>query len=128
MEFLYEEHGSMYVVVPVIALLCLSCIVFSRKIYSDLVQVEEQKNGLLFYRQQLTDMTEHVRELEQLYDGIRGMRHDVNNYVADMEQLLCTSAGEGQLPEQVRQEAAGYLRHMQQAAARLSLQFATGIR
>ncbi len=125
-EFLYEEHGSMYVVVPVIALLCLSCIVFSRKIYSDLVQVEEQKNGLLFYRQQLTDMTEHVRELEQLYDGIRGMRHDVNNYVADMEQLLCTSAGEGQLPEQVRQEAAGYLRHMQQAAARLSLQFATG--
>ena len=125
-EFLYEEHGSMYVVVPVIALLCLSCIVFSRKIYSDLVQVEEQKNGLLFYRQQLTDMTEHVRELEQLYDGIRGMRHDVNNYVADMEQLLCASAGEGQLPEQVRQEAAGYLRHMQQAAARLSLQFATG--
>ncbi|MCI9255237.1 MAG: GHKL domain-containing protein [Lachnospiraceae bacterium] len=78
------------------------------------------------YRRYLTDMTEHVRELEQLYDGIRGMRHDVNNYVADMEQLLCTSAGEGQLPEQVRQEAAGYLRHMQQAAARLSLQFATG--
>lgn len=125
-EFLYERHGSMYVVVPVTALLCLVCTVFSRKIYSELMQAEEQKNSLLFYRQQLADMTDHVRELEQLYDGIRRMRHDVNNYVADMEQLLCASEGQGLLPKYVRHEAAGYLRHMQEAAARLSLQFATG--
>lgn len=125
-EFLYEKHGSMYVVVPVIALLCLACIVFSRRIYSELVQAETQKNSLLFYKQQLADMTEHVRELEQLYDGIRRMRHDVNNYVADMEQLLCAGVGEGRLPDQVRQEADGYLKHMQQAAAGLSLRFATG--
>lgn len=125
-EFLYEKHGSMYVMVPVIALLCLACIVFSRRIYSELVRAEVQKNGLLFYKQQLADMTDHVKELEQLYDGIRRMRHDINNYVADMEQLLRDSAGEGRLSDQVRQEADGYLRHMQLAADRLSLQFATG--
>lgn len=125
-EFLYEKHGSMYVMVPVIALLCLACIVFSRRIYSELVRTEMQKNDLLFYKQQLADMTDHVKELEQLYDGIRRMRHDINNYVADMEQLLRESTGEGRLSDQVRQEADGYLRHMQQAADRLSLQFATG--
>lgn len=125
-EFMYEKHGSMYVVVPVIAVLCLACTVFSRRIYSDLMRSEEQKNSLLFYKQQLSEMTEHVKELEQLYDGIRGMRHDVNNYVADMEQLLCVSNKEGQLPDQIRQEAEGYLYHMQQAADSLSMQFATG--
>ncbi len=125
-EFLYEKHGSMYVVVPVVALLCLACIVFSRRIYSELVHAEAQENSLLFYKQQLADMTDHVRELEQLYDGIRRMRHDVNNYVADMEQLLLASAGESRLSDQIRQEADGYLKHMQQAAARLSLQFVTG--
>lgn len=125
-EFLYEKHGSMYVVVPVIALLCLACIVFSRRIYSELMSAEAQKNSLLFYKQQLADMTDHVKELEQLYDGIRGMRHDVNNYVEDMQQLLLTSSGEGKVSDQVRQEAADYLWHMQQAAARLSLQFSTG--
>ncbi len=125
-EFLYERHGSMYVIVPLIALLCLACIVFSRRIYSELVQAEAQKNNLLFYKQQLADMTDHVKELEQLYDGIRGMRHDINNCVADMEQLFRASAGEGQMTDQVRQEAYGYLQNMQKAAARLSLQFSTG--
>lgn len=125
-EFLYEKHGSMYAVVPATAILCLVCIVFSSKIYSDLMRSEEQKNSLLFYKQQLTDMTAHVKELEQLYDGIRGMRHDLNNYVADMEQLLQVNAKSGQVPEQVSQEAGRYLQSMRQAADQLSLEFSTG--
>ena len=125
-EFLYDRHGSMYVVVPVIAALCLTGIVLSRKIYSELIRSEEQKNKLLFYQQQLLDMTDHVRELEQLYDGIKGMRHDINNYVADMEQLLEVSAGERYMSDQIRREAGRYLQSMQQAASQLSLQFSTG--
>ena len=125
-EFLYEKHGSMYIVVPVIASLCLFGIVLSMKIYSELIRSEEQKKNLLFYKQQLSDMTDHVRELEQLYDGIKGMRHDINNYVADMEQLLQIGTDGGQMPEQVRSEAQHYLHSMQQAASELSLQFATG--
>lgn len=125
-ELMYDRHGSMYVVVPAIAGLCLVCIVSSRKIYSDLMQSEEQKNSLLFYKQQLFDMTAHVRELEQLYDGIRGMRHDINNYVADMEQLLFISGRKEKLSEEVMQEAGQYLRNMQCAAQRLSMQFSTG--
>ncbi len=125
-DFLYEKHESMYVVVPVIAVLCIACTIFSRKIYSDLMKTEEQKNNLLFYKQQLADMTEHVKEMEQLYDGIRGMRHDINNCVADMEQLLQASTDSGQMPEYVRQEAGGYLLSMQRAASELFLQFSTG--
>ncbi len=125
-DFLYEKHESMYVVIPIIAVLCIACTVFSRKIYSDLMKVEEQKNNLLFYKQQLADMTEHVKEMEQLYDGIRGMRHDINNYVADMEQLLQVSTDSGQMPEYVRQEAGGYLQNMQRTASELFLQFSTG--
>lgn len=125
-DFLYDKHGSMYFVVPVIAVLFIACTIFSRKIYSDLVKAEEQKDNLLFYKQQLADMTEHVKEMEQLYDGIRGMRHDINNYVSDMEQLLQASTDNGQLPENVRQEAGQYLQNMQRAASELFLQFSTG--
>lgn len=125
-DFLYEKHGSMYVVVPTIAALCLIGIVSSRKIYGELMRSEEHKSSMLFYKQQLADMTAHVKELEQLYDGIRGMRHDLNNYVADMEQLLQVSVQSGQMPEQVGQEAEHYLYSMHKAAERLSLQFSTG--
>lgn len=125
-EFLYDKHGSMYIIVPVIATLCLFGIVLSMKIYSELIRSEEQKKNLLFYKQQLSDMTDHVKELEHLYDGIKGMRHDINNYVADMEQLLQTGSEYGQMPVQIRKEAEHYLQSMQQAAAELSLQFSTG--
>lgn len=125
-EFLYDRHGSMYVVIPLVSVLCLAGIVLSSRIYAELLRSEEQKNSLLFYKQQLTDMTDHVRELERLYDGIRGMRHDINNYVADMEQLLYSESGKGQMSEQVQSEAREYLRNMQNAASALSLQFSTG--
>ena len=125
-EFLYEKHGSMYIVVPVIASLCLFGIVLSMKIYSEMMRSEGQKKNLLFYKQQLSDMTEHVKELEHLYDGIKGMRHDINNYVADMEQLLLLGGEGGLMPVQVRKEAEHYLQSMQLAASKLSLQFSTG--
>ena len=125
-EFLYDRHGSMYIVVPVIASLCLFGIVLSMKIYSELIRSEEQKKNLLFYKQQLSDMTDHVKELEHLYDGIKGMRHDINNYVADMEQLLQIGNEDGRMSAQVRKEAEHYLQSMQQAASELSLQFSTG--
>lgn len=125
-DFLYEKHGSMYLVVPVTAALCLVCTIFSRKIYSELMQAEAQKSNLMFYKQQLSDMTAHVKEMEQLYDGVLGMRHDINNYIADMEQLLQVSTESGQLTEDIRKEAGQYLRSMQQAASELFLQFSTG--
>lgn len=125
-DFLYERHGSMYFVVPVTAVLCLVCTIFSRKIYSELMRAEGQKSNLMFYKQQLSDMTEHVKEMEELYDGVRGMRHDINNYVSDMEQLLQVGTENGRLPEDVRREAGRYLRNMQQAASKLFLRFSTG--
>lgn len=125
-ELIYDKHGSMYAVIPVIAVLCLISIVYSRKIYSDLMKTEEEKKNLLFYKQQLADMTTHVKEMEQLYDGIRGMRHDVNNYVQDMEQLLRSSIGRDGLPDGIEKEAKQYLHGMEQAVAGLFCKFSTG--
>lgn len=125
-ESLYEKHSSMYAVVPVISVLCLVSVVYSRKIYSELIRVEREQQNLIFYKQQLADMTDHVREIEQLYDGIRSMRHDINNYVADMEQLLQIKEEQGKLTEIVKQEAEGYLAGMQQAVDGIFLQFSTG--
>ncbi len=125
-ETLYDKHSSMYAVVPVISLLCLVSVVYSRKIYSELIRAEREKQNLVFYKQQLADMTDHVREIEQLYDGIRSMRHDINNYVADMEQLLQIKEEQGKLTKKVKQEAEGYLAGMQQAVNGIFLQFSTG--
>ena len=86
----------------------------------------EGQIDFLFYKQQLSDMTEHVQEMERLYDGIRGMRHDMNNYIADMEQLLGISKLRGNLEENVENEAQNYLYRMQNTLDNLTLHYHTG--
>lgn len=40
------------------------------------------------YQNRISDMEEHMKDVEHLYDGIRGMRHDMKNHLADLEILL----------------------------------------
>lgn len=125
-NYLYDRHKSMYAVIPAMAFLCLAAVVYSIKIYGELMQAEEEKNRLIFYKQQLTEMTGHVQEMERLYDGIRGMRHDMNNYIADMEQLLGISMKEGNLEKTAHKEAYSYLCRMKDAMDSLTMHYSTG--
>lgn len=125
-DLIYDRHGGMYAVIPLMTFLCLLSIVYSIRIYEELMRAQEEKNGLYFYKQQLTEMTGHVQEMERLYDGIRGMRHDMNNYIADMEQLLAESLSRERAGESAGAEAQGYLCHMKKTLDALTMRYQTG--
>ncbi|MBO5208615.1 MAG: GHKL domain-containing protein [Lachnospiraceae bacterium] len=125
-DYLFERHKGMYAIVPMMTFLCLLAIVYSIKIYGELMVAEEERNRLFFYKQQLSEMTGHVQEMERLYDGIRGMRHDMNNYIADMEQLIGVSMHQGNLEKSVENEAQNYLYRMKNAIESLTLHYNTG--
>ena len=65
-DLIYDRHGGMYAVIPLMAFLCILSTVCSIRIYEELMRAQEEKNGLFFYKQQLADMTGHVRERERL--------------------------------------------------------------
>lgn len=48
-------------------------------------------------------MQAHIREIEQLYTGVRSMRHDMQNYLFDIKSLLAAQGvsveGEGSWPD-----------------------------
>lgn len=125
-EYIYDNHRGMYAIIPLMTFLCLISIVYSIRIYNELIRVQEEKNGMFFYKQQLSDMTMHVRDMERLYDGIRGMRHDMNNYIADMEQLLNASVKQGELNGTVESEAEKYLNRMKDTMESITVKYATG--
>lgn len=125
-DYIYDKHRGMYAAIPVMTFLCLISIVYSIKIYEELIRTQEEKSNLIFYKQQLSDMTAHVSEMEQLYDSIRGMRHDMNNYIADMEQLLGMSMQQGILNASIESEAQKYLYHMKDALDNLAIRYHTG--
>lgn len=116
-DFIYDKHVGMYAIVPLMNFLCLLSIVYSTKIYKELMYAEAEKNRMLFYKQQLSDMTGHVQDMERLYDGVRSMRHDMNNCIADMEQLFYAEK---------ETEAGQYLYRMKNALDALTFHYNTG--
>lgn len=87
-NFLMDEYPEANVLVPIISALNLSLIILSAVILKKLVESSEKEVLVGVYQNQISDMEEHMKDVEHLYDGIRGMRHDMKNYVADLEILL----------------------------------------
>lgn len=87
-EFLVDDYPETNVLIPVISLLCLTLIVLSTIVLRKLIESNEKEVLVEIYQNRISDMEEHMKDVEHLYDGIRGMRHDMKNYVADLEILL----------------------------------------
>lgn len=87
-EFLTDNFPETGVLIPVISILCLISIILSAFILKKLIESNEKEILVEIYKNRIGDMEEHMKDVEHLYDGIRGMRHDMKNYVADLEILL----------------------------------------
>ena len=116
----YPETG---VLIPLISFMCLVLLLLSAITLKRLVVSSEKEILVEIYQNRIEDMEEHMRDMERLYDGIRGMRHDMKNYVADMELLLKRSAQE---PELSREEMHRYLDGLCNALEELDMKCNTG--
>ncbi len=91
--FLMDDYPETRALIPAVAALCLALILLSTSILKKLVESSEKEVLVEVYKNQISDMEEHMRDVEHLYDGIRGMRHDMKNYMADLELLLKKEQG-----------------------------------
>ena len=87
-KFLIDEYPETNVLIPLVSFLSLFLIILSAVILKKLVESSEKEVLVEVYQNRLNDMEEHMKDIERLYDGIRGIRHDMKNHVADLEILL----------------------------------------
>ncbi len=122
-QFLMVDNPETYLLIPLIAALCISSILISAKILKSLVKHSEEEVILGTYQNRISDMEEHMKDVEHLYDGIRGMKHDMKNYVADLEALLYGhNAGEQLCEEEIKRYLDGLCTTVEQ----LDMQCNTG--
>lgn len=88
MHALLSDHPEMNYIVPVISVLCMMSILLSARVLRKLVENHERQLKLEIYQNQISDMEKHMIDVEHLYDGIRGMKHDMKNHIANMGALL----------------------------------------
>ena len=114
---LYERHPVLYIIVPMIALVLLGAIVFSFRIYQNLVALQEERAEKIILENQITQMQSSMVEMEHLYDGIRSVKHDMKNHMAVLQNLIQKRySGED---EEIRQYFEGMRQSVEQIDSRV---------
>lgn len=118
---LYDKYPLLLWIVPMILILSLLSVLYSIKLFQDMIYLNREKSGRVILEKQSGSMQEHMTEMERVYSGIRSMKHDMKNTLAVMMQL---AAGKG---ERENTELQAYLSELHQTMDRLEFRFQTGI-
>ena len=115
-ETLYDRYPSLMVIMPVILLLLLFSVMFGVKLFQDMICWNREKSSRIILEKQVSSLQEHMGEMERVYSGIRGMRHDMKNTISLIMQL---AAGK-------EEELQAYLEELNETMDRLEFRFKTG--
>ena len=115
-ETLYDRYPSLMVIMPVILLLLLFSVMFGIKLFQDMICWNREKSSRIILEKQVSSLQEHMGEMERVYSGIRGMRHDMKNTISVIMQL---AAGK-------EEGLQAYLEELSRTMDRLEFRFKTG--
>lgn len=115
---MYDMYPLLMVIVPVILVLALLSVLFGVKLFQNMICWNREKSSRIILEKQVSNLQEHMGEMERVYSGIRGMRHDMKNTISVIWQL----AEDGGKEEELK----GYLQEMNQTMDRLEFRFQTG--
>ncbi len=92
---LYEQYPAFIGLVPLITVLFYAGIVVTIMSFQKMVSLQEEKKKYFVEEQQLLAIRERMEEVEQFYDGIRRMKHEMKNHLTNIKGL----AGSGSYEE-----------------------------
>ena len=113
---MYDTYPSLVILVPAILILSLVSIVAGVKLFQGMIDRNRERSRRMILEKQITGLQEHMGEMERVYSGIRGMRHDMKNTLSIMMRL---AAGK----EEILQS---YAEELNQTLDRLEFRFKTG--
>lgn len=85
---LYEQYPVLIWIVPVAATLFYAGILVTIISYQKMVGLQEEKERYFVEQQQVHAIQERMAEVEQFYDGIRRMKHEMKNHLTNIKGLL----------------------------------------
>ena len=114
---LYERYPVLYIIIPMTALVLLGAIVFSFRIYQNMVALQEERAEKIVLENQITQMQSSMVEMEHLYDGIRSVKHDMKNHMAVLQNLI--QKRYSREDEEIRQYFEGMYQSVEQLDSRV---------
>ena len=85
---LYEQYPALIGIVPVVAALFYVGILATIASYQKMVGLQEEKERYFVEQQQVHAIQERMAEVDQFYDGIRRMKHEMKNHLTNIKGLI----------------------------------------
>lgn len=117
---IYQTSPLLMLIIPAILLLSLMLILSDVKLFQDMIDRSREKSSRVILEKQVSSMQEHIAEMEHMYSGIRGMKHDMKNSLTVIMQLAERSGNAENT------ELKAYLSELSQTFDRLEIRFKTG--
>ena len=103
---LIEQYPELNIMIPCVSLLCIASILLSVKMLGKLEEEQEKRQRAELHQRQAEELYSHVKDIENVNVKIRGMKHDMKHYIADINALLAKiESGDVQAKEEVRRYA-----------------------
>ncbi|MEY8390144.1 GHKL domain-containing protein [Lachnospiraceae bacterium 45-W7] len=114
---IFQEYPYFKIMIICMNLLVILSTLVVLNLFSDLEEKREEEKRQAVQQGQMQKLREHVQEMERVYGGIQGMKHDVKNHIAVLEELIA---------QKRFSEAREYLEPMGRAVESLDYVYKTG--
>ena len=81
---IYDRAPEILLLLPMVSLLLLGLVVSAVFLFRGLVQFKEEEQKRLLLEKSVADVHRQVRELEDIYGEIRGLRHDLRGHIGNL--------------------------------------------
>lgn len=119
---IFDEHAELRLLVPCIALLSIVSILLTAKVFRKMAEVNEEKLQLQVYKEHMRGIEAHVRDVEQMYDNIRSMKHDMRHHIADLDILLRNEKP----ADEMRLQLEAYREELEHSIEQYEMKYKTG--
>ena len=86
-RYAWNEHSDFYIMLTIFQVMSFLTILAEITIYGKIKQAQDEETQRKLLSGQVSDLKEHISEVEGLYRGIRGMKHDLNNHIQILQNL-----------------------------------------
>ena len=124
-SLLYDRYPALRGLIPAILLLSLLSILYSVKLFQDMVRLNRERSSRIVLEQQVDTLEGHIREIERIYGGLKNVKHDMKNTLSVLMGLsrIKTPAD---AQEEETPEFSEYLSALNKSFEKLELRFSTG--
>lgn len=106
--------------IPFVDFLLLCTNIASVILFQSLVEYNEEKNKRDLLESQISRMESEIKEIQDIYSDIRGLRHDMKNHITDISMYVKKALGKDD------PIIEGYIGKMTETVDRLDFSFNTG--